>query len=115
MNRAARGIIAAAIGFSGAFIVGTASQLGSEGRVTPGTTLGQLDFMRYCRETYGDGFAATLVADDAFGWRCAGRRNGVWGLDEIDVADACVTQYGRRARPHTWDPDVATSWECRAA
>lgn len=115
MNRLSRGIIAAAVGFCGAFVVGKASELGSDDQPRPPeVSLGRLDFLEYCRDTYGAGFTAALVAADAFGWRCAGLRNGVWGLDEIDVAAACRSQFGERSRAHTWDPDIPDSWECRS-
>jgi hypothetical protein len=104
-------VIAAALGFSAAYVVGSASQLGSQQRPVEIEVLGELDLARYCRERYGPNMSVTLVAENSFGWRCAGRRNGLWGTDAIDLGEACRTQYGPRARPRD-DPDTPYGWVC---
>lgn len=113
MNRTSRGVIAAAVGFAAAFLVGRASEIGSQRPETrPPVDLGALDLVTFCRGHGGEGFAATLVAPNANGWRCAGLRNGVWGVDEIEFDVTCSQQFGPSARAHTDDPLSPDSWRC---
>jgi hypothetical protein len=51
----------------------------------------------YCRELYGDD-ATIYMPNDPGDWRCSVWRNGVWGLEPIDVNEACRWQRGKNAR-----------------
>lgn len=51
----------------------------------------------YCRETYGDD-ATAYRPNELGGWRCSVWRNGVWGLEPLDINDACRWQRGENAR-----------------
>lgn len=45
----------------------------------------------YCRHLHGDR-AAAYQPGDIEGWRCSVWRNGVWGLDLVDLPEACRWQ-----------------------
>jgi hypothetical protein len=45
----------------------------------------------YCRHLHGTR-AAAYQPGDVGGWRCSVWRNGVWGLDLVDLGDACRWQ-----------------------
>ena len=45
----------------------------------------------YCRHLHGDR-ATAYQPGDVGGWRCSVWRNGVWGLDVVDLSDACRWQ-----------------------
>lgn len=51
----------------------------------------------YCRERYGDG-ATVYRPTELGGWRCSVWRNGVWGLEQLDLNAACRWQRGEDAR-----------------
>lgn len=58
---------------------------------TPGPELLQLD--DYCRHLYGDRSDA-YQPGDVGKWRCSVWRNGVWGLEAVDLIEACHWQNG---------------------
>jgi hypothetical protein len=51
----------------------------------------------YCREVYGDD-ATVYRPTELGGWRCSVWRNGVWGLERLDINAACHWQRGEDAR-----------------
>jgi hypothetical protein len=51
----------------------------------------------YCRELHGDDAAVYQPAARG-GWGCSVWRNGVWGLEPLDVNAACRWQRGENAR-----------------
>jgi hypothetical protein len=51
----------------------------------------------YCREVYGDD-ATVYRPNDLGDWRCTVWRNGVWGLEPLDLNAACRWQRGENAR-----------------
>lgn len=105
-----RRIIGFAAGFTITLGIIVATEL-STNRPNSGELLGPLDLVAYCDQ--GDEpLMAALRTEDAYGWRCVGRRNGIFGFDEIDFDAACRHQYGRHARAVTNNPDAADSWEC---
>jgi hypothetical protein len=72
---------------------------------------GNMNAFEYCMRADGN-LRAVLRNNDAFGWRCMGRRNGIWGFETVDVALACVQQYGPKARAETSDSSDPMSWRC---
>ena len=54
---------------------------------------GRADFVRYCARD-GRGMEAVRLSDDASGWRCAGRVNGMFTSEEADPVAVCHWQYG---------------------
>lgn len=102
------------VGFTAGFLIALSIILvtdASTNRPVGGEVLGELDLMAYCDGGI-DPLMAALRTDDAFGWRCVGLRNGIWGFDEIDFDAACRQQYGRRAQARTTDPEQPDSWQC---
>lgn len=105
-----RRLLGFGVGFVTALGIIVATELSSN---TPrsGEVLGRLDVTAYCRA--GDEpLEAALRSEDAYGWRCVGRRNGIWGFDEVDFDAACRSQYGSRARAVTTDRQSANAWQC---
>jgi hypothetical protein len=107
-----RGVVAFLIGFVGAFATIQAIDLASDDDSVERVVLGALDIDAYCRSLDGDQVSAALVADTAFGWRCVGRRNGIWGQEAVDMHLACRTQFEIDAWAETVDPSDPTSWVC---
>lgn len=100
------------------FTVGFATALGiivvteaSDNILRRGEVLGSLDVAAYCRQAEVP-LEPALREPDAYGWRCVGRRNGIWGFEEVDFDAACRHQYGDRARAVTTDRQSADSWTC---
>jgi hypothetical protein len=50
----------------------------------------------YCRALYGDD-ATVYQPSEIDGWRCTVWQNGVWGLEPIDLNEACRWQRGENA------------------
>jgi hypothetical protein len=107
-----RGVIAFLIGFVGAVVVIQAIELAREDDGVTRVVLGSLDVNLYCRSLQGEQMLAALVADTAFGWRCVGRRNGIWGEEAVNMHEACRVQFGPEALPETVDPAEPRSWVC---
>lgn len=72
----------------------------------------ELDVVAYCRAVGGEQVNATLLGDDADGWRCTGRRNRVWVVDPIDTDEACRVLHGDDTRASTDRPDSPHHWVC---
>jgi hypothetical protein len=109
----ARGVVAFLIGFLGAVVVIQAVDLASNGGDDgEPMVLGPLDIQAYCRNLEGDQMLAALVTDSAFGWRCVGRRNGIWGEEVVDLHQACRAQFRPGAWAETSDPAEPRSWVC---
>jgi hypothetical protein len=51
----------------------------------------------YCRQRYG-GDATAYQPAELGAWRCSVWRNGVWGLEPLDLNAACHWQRGERSR-----------------
>jgi hypothetical protein len=85
--------IAAGIGLGLAALVGIRWSSGT-GTDAGGTT--PLDLDGYCRHAHGGG-ATAYRPQGSDTWRCSAWRNGVWGLDPIDLAEACRWQGGTDA------------------
>jgi hypothetical protein len=87
---------AAAAGAYGVGVdVGTSGSAGSQPPSAAET--GPLRLDAYCRHLYGQR-AAAYRPHRLEEWRCSAWRNGVWGLEEVDLAAACTWQAGPRAR-----------------
>jgi hypothetical protein len=106
-----RRLIGFSVGFAAALTIIVATEFSRN--ATPGESrvVGDLDVFEYCR---GGEFKleAALRQDDAYGWRCVGRRNGIWGFDEVDFDDACRTRHGPEAAAVTADPQSPYAWQC---
>lgn len=107
-----RRLLGFAVGFAAALGIIAATELGAD-TSTRGEVLGHLDIAAHCRAA-DEPLDAALRSEDAFGWRCIGRRNGIWGIERVDVDAACRQQYGPRARAVTTDVDEPNSWTCVA-
>jgi hypothetical protein len=107
-----RGVIAFLIGFAGAVVVIQAIDLAREGDDVNRVVLGSLDVDTYCRNLEGDQMLAALVGDSAFGWRCVGRRNGIWGEEVVNVNKACRMQFLPESFAETVNPAEPRSWVC---
>jgi hypothetical protein len=67
----------------------------------------QLALGTYCRHLFG-ARAAAYQPEDLSGWRCSVWRNGVWGLEEVDLAAACRWQAGPDAVLESVSADSAS-------
>ena len=101
------------IGFVGAYVAHDAAErLGSEPDRSPvAEVLGAIDYDSFCRRGETDLRAVSLTAD-AYGWRCSGVMNGIFGTDDIDVQEACEWQYGVAAVAFLEDADSPDGWPC---
>ena len=54
----------------------------------------------YCRHLHGDRSDA-YQPQELSDWRCSVWRNGIWGLEEVDLNAACRWQSGPGAQPVT--------------
>jgi hypothetical protein len=59
----------------------------------------------YCRHLHGER-ADAYRPEELDGWRCSVWRNGVWGLEEVDLAAACRWQVGPDAQPLTGEENA---------
>lgn len=79
----------------------------------PGTSQ-TLDVDGWCRHEYGEQATAFHPGEPDV-WRCSAWRNGVWGLDDVDLDAACDWQRGQDA---TEEPPAADAVDdapsCRA-
>jgi hypothetical protein len=58
---------------------------------------------RYCRDRFGS--RATVSRSHYLdGWSCSAWRNGVWGLEPVDLGVVCRWQRGSRARLQATGP-----------
>lgn len=51
----------------------------------------------WCQHEFGDDATAYLPYEPA-GWSCGAWTNGMWGLEPLDIHDACRWQRGEDAR-----------------
>ena len=111
MRRILTSALAFAFGLVGAFGAFTASRLAATPSHT-GELLGSVDFGAYCRSVYGERVGAILTTTNGFGWKCAGRENGLFTEHDIDAMDACQRQFGRAASATLTDVTSPYSWKC---
>lgn len=92
-RRLARGLGAAAVGVlvAGAFALGTS--VGTADQAARSQSQEELRLAAYCRHLYGER-ADAYQPREPEAWRCSAWRNGVWGLEEVDLAAACRWQAG---------------------
>ena len=101
MSRYGRPLGTALVGalLAGAYVVGIF--VGTEpGQVAPERE--PLRLGAYCRHLYGER-ADAYQPEELDGWRCSAWRNGVWGLEAVDLDAACRWQAGPDAQPVTGD------------
>ncbi|MFE9580941.1 hypothetical protein ACFYO1_31510 [Nocardia sp. NPDC006044] len=101
-----RSAFALCLGIGGALIAVAPAQAG---------VLGGIDVQRACRANHGGDvwWNATLVTQDAFGWRCYSDK--VMKYDNgIDMNAACRAQYGNRAKAHAFNVHDPYSWVCES-
>lgn len=120
LRAAVRAVGTAAVGglLAAAYVVGT-STAGDPSLTAPAVGSAPLRLGEYCRSVYGeraDGYAPRNLD----GWRCSAWNNGVWGLEDVDLAAVCRWQEGPDARlqttPRTDDPgDEAAGNQAAAA
>jgi hypothetical protein len=106
-----RRLIGFSVGFTAAVTIIVATEFSRNSATAERRVVGELDVFEYCR---GGEFQleAALRQDDAYGWRCVGRRNGIWGFDEVDFDDACRIHHGPDAAAVTDDPQSPYAWQC---
>lgn len=109
-----RGTLAFAVGFTGALLTVLAADLTEERADAVERVVGTPDFFEYCRDSIDDRASAHLESRDAYGWRCAARRNGIFDLEPIDAGAVCRFQYGEEAVAETVDATSPYSWRCVA-
>jgi hypothetical protein len=106
-----RRVIGFVVGFTTALAIIVATEVSRNADTAAVRVVGDLDVFEYCRT--GDfELEAALRDEDAFGWRCVGRRNGIWGFEEVDFHDACRSQHGDTAIARTDDPSSPYAWHC---
>lgn len=108
-----RRAIGFAVGFGVALVIVVATQLSRDAREPSTTVLGTLDVSEYCRSGEFE-LEAVLRSDDAMGWRCEGRRNGILGVDPVDFDHACQQQFGAAATAVSVDHDSPYALQCVA-
>jgi hypothetical protein len=98
----------------GLLVIEVADQVsGDDDTETDATRVaGSPDFIAYCRVQNVDRPEASVTSNDAWGWRCVGVRNGVFGADEIVVDDVCADQFAPDARARLVDPASPDGWQC---
>lgn len=74
---------AAIVGLDAAARTGAPEEPGDEGR--------SLDVDGYCQHAYGDRAAGYQPAEPG-GWMCSTWQNDVWGLEPLDLREACRWQ-----------------------
>lgn len=92
--------------------IGAVGAAGERWRDRAPVSLGQLDLAQYCQVDRGEQMMATLLVDDADGWRCVGRRRGVWLTEEIDLDEACQVLHGSDTRALNERPGSPHHWTC---
>jgi hypothetical protein len=111
MNRWAKGAIAVTAGFSVATAaIEITSRIHSAEHA--GTKLGRLDLRDFCTKAYGDGALAINLRNDAVGWKCSAKVNGIVSGYDIDYDQACAQMYDSPAYASSYDISWAYSWEC---
>jgi hypothetical protein len=63
----------------------------------PGWDREPLDLRGFCRAQYGPS-ADAFQPPDVDSWRCGVTRNGVWGLEPVDLDAVCAWQNGDDAQ-----------------
>ncbi len=106
-----RRIVGFSVGFATALVIIVATEMSWSAETVASRVLGPLDVFEHCRNSEFE-LEAALRHDDAYGWRCVGRRNGIWGLDELDFDAACREQFGEGASAVTADPASPYAWQC---
>lgn len=106
-----RRVIGFTVGFAAALTIIVASEMGQDAETRASRVVGELDLFEHCRSGEFE-LEAALREHDAFGWRCVGRRNGIWGFDEPDFDAACREQHGDGAWAFTDDPTSPYAWQC---
>lgn len=108
-----RRLIGFSVGFTAALTIIVATELSRDTDGPSTDVIGIPDVFEYCRS--GEfALEAALRSDDADGWRCVGRRNGIWGFDPVDFDDVCHRQFGNSATAHSEDPESPYAWQCVA-
>jgi hypothetical protein len=78
----------------------------------PVRIVGAPDFIAWCRTQNVDRADATVITSDAWGWRCVGIRNGMFGYDEIVTDEVCRDQFGADAIAQLVNAESPTGWQC---
>ena len=111
MNRLVRGTLAVGFGFgvtTGAIAVRD-SVLATDHR---GEKLGTLDVAAFCRKRHGAAAIAIDIRNDAIGWRCQTKTNGIIASADVDYDKACSAMFGPPAHAQSSDIKWAYSWLC---
>jgi len=109
MKRLLRGAAGLAVGFGGTvgvILFVEEMQLRNEPEL-----IGSPDFQGYCARD-NDDLIAMLVANDAFGWHCAGTTADTWGQTKLDPGDVCRWEFGPGSNAILTDPASPQGWSC---
>jgi hypothetical protein len=92
-----RRVLAALGGVVGGMLLAATGLLGEHASTTTSEPRSMpLALDRYCRHLYGDA-ATVYTPHKPESWSCGTWRNGIWGLEPIDLHDACRWQRGEEA------------------
>jgi hypothetical protein len=99
VNRFGRRLATSLIGalLAGAYVIGISVGTGPD-QSPPDPE--PLRLGAYCRHLHGER-ADGYEPSDLSGWRCSVWRNGIWGLEEVDLTAGCRWQLGSGAQPVT--------------
>lgn len=77
-----------------------------------GDLLGALDVAAYCRKTDGPTALAINIRNDAEGWRCQSKVNGILASSDVEYDRACAVMFGSPARAESSNAAAPYSWRC---
>ena len=111
MQRIVRALIGFVTGFAlAATTIVFAGYLDSADEDVLDITPGEPDMAGFCARD-GSDLQPIDPTSLAFGWRCAGRVDGLWRVASIDMIELCQWQYGPDATARLVSDD-ADGWRC---
>lgn len=111
MQRLVRAVIGFVAGFAlAATTIVFAGSLEDADDAVLDITLGEPDIDGYCARDGAD-LRPIETASLEFGWRCAGRVDGLWHVAGIDMVELCRWQFGADATARLVSDDT-DGWRC---
>jgi len=107
----ARGLLGLVVGFTVSLLVIVAVHRFDRSTDRAPELIGQPDFHTFCQQL-DTAYTAIRIANDPYGWRCAGTVARVWGREEVDPGDVCRWQFGEGSQAVLSDPSAADGWAC---
>jgi hypothetical protein len=81
----------------------------SSAMLAPGWSEDPLDLPGYCEWRHGRSAGASRPPRSS-AWQCGVWRNGVWGLETVDLDVVCAWQRGDEAELHEVNPPPEGDW-----